>query len=81
MDDIDYKALYEQVVGENERLKISMLKMNNVSSLSFDAHTMNSVRSFVEENYIVIFLAMMLVYYLLTLTIEGISTVRSWTHE
>jgi hypothetical protein len=82
-DEIDYKVLYDVVQGENERLRLRIVKLRNASSL-FDKIDMGQIKTFIEENYIVILVACMVLTFARPIVTSLIRLIRSkgdQTHE
>lgn len=69
-ENIDYKALFEQVQRENEAIKLGMLKARYTARVAFSEH-LETIRDFVQRNYLVLVFATIL----LSTLCSGIYTV------
>jgi len=72
-EDIDYKALYEQVQQELEAARIAILNMRSAGSI-FDKVNADSIRQFAQKNYVVIVLVLLLLSFIVSSlkTIKGL---------
>jgi hypothetical protein len=65
-DEIDYKVLYEGVVHDLEQARLTILKMRyNSHSFGIDGE---KIKEWVQENYVVIAVAVMLLSFTVSLT-------------
>jgi hypothetical protein len=60
MSEVDYKLLYEQMIGENEELRERLMKIALGQRLDLGTLARRG-RVFVQDNYLVIMLALMVV--------------------
>ncbi len=58
-EEADYKALYEQVQAELEQARLTIMRLRFVRS-PLDHLNGDAVRKFVQQNYLVLILAIML---------------------
>ena len=71
-ESIDYQTLCEGLQHENERLRMSILKLHTHAS-SFN---WQEIRSFVQENYAVLLLALFALYYAGSLAVDVYTALR-----
>lgn len=74
-EEIDFKALFEQVQRENEALRLDNLKRHNVSIDWLGV--LDSTCGFIQDHYTVIVVAIMASYYLVRLGLDTYRIVRS----
>ncbi len=70
-EEIDYQALYDGVVSELEQARLTILKMRQTRS-PLDRVNGENIRSFVQKNYLVIVVCMMLA----TFVVSSLKTLR-----
>jgi hypothetical protein len=69
--EIDYQALYDGVVNELEQARLTILKMRQTRS-PLDKLDGDTIRTFVQKNYLVIVVCMMLA----TFVVSSLKTLR-----
>jgi hypothetical protein len=62
---IDYKALYEGLQAELEQARLTILKMRQMRN-PLDMIDSNRIRAFVQRNYLLIVLALMLASFIIS---------------
>jgi hypothetical protein len=70
-ESIDYQALYESVQNELEQARITILKMRHAST-PFDRLNGDNIRHFVNKNYVVIVVCIMI----LTFLVSSLKTIK-----
>ncbi len=79
-EEIDYKTLFESMQGENERLRLRIVKLRTSSSL-FEKLDMENIRAFVEENYLTIVVALSILITLLSLITAVVRLSKGASHN